>query len=342
MADESEPNAPATDTPSAPAPDSSPPSPSPSTETSTDTGTSKESLLDAVLKVVPATTESDILAPTDQQAPPEAAEPDSQQAETEEPEADDDEPTNDMAPLVRKKINKLLKQRRELKTELSQLQAPAQIGSELEAFAKTNDLSGDDVAATLRMAAMLRAGDYRSFYEAVAPFVRTAQEYLGIVLPGDLAEQVKQGQMTENAAKAYARQRFDGQRSQFELESATQVHQRQQVQAVQNDVQRAVSNFELRLSANDPDYKAKAPAVRRHAQALLFEKGGTISGVDEALAITKAAYDEVNRQMRAFQPRPVATHLHPNGATQTPSARAAPKTLMEAAIQGLENARRGG
>jgi len=96
------------------------------------------------------------------------------------------------------------------------------------------------------------------------------------------------------------------------------------------------------LSASDPDYKAKAPSVRRAAQALLFERGGTISSVQEALEITKSAYDEVNRTMRAFQPAPRATHPQPNGATQTPSARAAPKTLMEAALQGLDQARRAG
>jgi hypothetical protein len=343
MADDEVSSAPATDSPPVASPqESSAPSPQPSAETPAEAGTSKESLLDAVLKVVPATTESDVLAPTDAEAPPEAIEPDSQQAEPEEPETDDDEPPPEAAPAIRKKINKLLKQRRELRDQLSQLQAPAEIGSELEQFAKVNDLSGEDIAGTLRIAAMLRHGDYQSFYQAIAPFVRTAQEYLGVVLPRDLADQVQQGQMSEQAAKAYARQRFDGQRSQFELKATEQAHQRQQVQAVQSDVQRAVSSFELRLSASDPDYKAKAPSVRRAAQALLFERGGTISSVQEALDITRTAYDEVNRQMRAFQPVPRATHPQPNGASQTPSARAAPKTLMEAALQGLEQARRTG
>src|SRR4051812_4459368 len=180
------------DTPSSPSPTPS----TPSTETSTDARQSKESLLDAVLKVVPATTERDVLTdkPMDTAADPEAAtkdQPDSEdQAETDDG-ADDEEPPAEAAPAVRKKINKLLKQRRELRAELSQLQGPAQIGSELDTYAKKNDLSGEDIANTLQMAAMLRAGDYKAFYQAVAPFVRTAQEYLGIVLPKDLGERVK-------------------------------------------------------------------------------------------------------------------------------------------------------
>jgi hypothetical protein len=75
---------------------------------------------------------------------------------------------------------------------------------------------------------------------------------------------------------------------------------------------------------------------------MLLERGNTIGSVQEALEVSKAAYDEVNRQMRSFQPTPRATHPMPNGASQTPSARAAPKSMMEAALQGLENSRRGG
>ena len=190
--------------------------------------------------------------------------------------------------------------------------------------------------------AMLRRGDYESFYKEIAPYVRKAQEYLGVVLPRELAEAVRTGQMTETAAKAYARQVFDGQRSQFELQAATEAQQRAQVQYVQNDVKRAVASFEARLSANDPDYKAKQPVVRRVAQGMLLERGNRISSVEEALEISRAAYTEVNNQMRSFQPVPRATHPQPNGASQTPSARAAPKTMMEAVLQGLETSRRGG
>jgi hypothetical protein len=329
-----------------PAPDSSPSS-EPTTSSTPQGDQSKESLLDAVLKVVPATNERDALAPDDPSAPQDTTPDQSDQAETPE-EQDDGSPDDDetapqeAAPLVKKKINKLLKQRRELRNEVAALRPAASIGTELEQFAIQNKLSGDDVAGTLKMAAMLRAGDYASFYKAIAPFVRTAQEYLGVVLPRDLSDRVRAGQMTETAAKEFARQRYDHQRTQFELQETTQETQVSQVRAVQADVQRAVSSFELRLSANDPDYKAKAPSVRRAAQAMLFERGGKISTVQEALEITQAAYNEVNRQMRSIAPRPGATPRQPNGATQTSSARAAPKTLMEAALQGLDNARRAG
>jgi hypothetical protein len=333
-----------------PSPSPSPTPSSPPAETSAgdiSTGQSKESLLDAVLKVVPATNEKDVLDPSkDKAAPPDAAQLSSEdQAKADEADEgpdDDEPPPPETAPAVRKKINKLLRQRRELRAELSELQGPAQIGSELQNFASANNLSGDDVTNTLRIAAMARAGDYQGFYEAIGPMVRRAQEYLGIVLPKDVAARVKQGQMTEQAAREFARQRFDAQRSDVEREAAEVARQQHVVRSVQADVKRVVSQFELRLGASDPDYKAKAPAVRRAAQAMLLERGGAINSVEEALQITQAAYDEVNKHFRSFQPRPVATAPKPNGATQTPSARQAPKSLMEAALQGLENSRRAG
>jgi hypothetical protein len=337
---------------SAPASPSSEPAASQPTPTSEPTSApsgekseSKESLLDAVLKVAPATNETDVLAKPKDESAPRDDQPESDQADTgtTETEADEDDSIPaDAAPRLAKKIRKLVNERRELRREVEQLRPVAQIGGELQEFATANDLSGDDVASVLRMAAMLRAGDYDSFYRAVAPFVRTAQEYLGVVLPRDLADRVRAGHMTEVAAREFARQRYDHQRSQFELEATTEAASRQRVHSTQNEVQRAVSTYEMRLSASDPDYRAKAPSVRRVVQALLHERGGTIQTVDDALQITKAAYDEVSRQMRSIQPQPRATRPMPNGASQTPSARAAPKNMMEAALLGLESARRAG
>lgn len=331
-------------------PETTAPSPTPqeSAPVSTgDPGQSKTSLLDAVLKVVPATTEPDVLAkPKDQAAPPEAATPpveDQATSETDDTgQDDDDEPPAEAAPAVRKKVNKLLRQRRELRNQVAAMQGPAEIGSQIQSFVQEHNLTADDFANTLRIAALAKAGDYRGFYEAVAPFVRSAQEYLGIVLPNELAQRVRAGQMTEVAARDFARQQYDIERAQSDRRDLEVAHSNQQRQYVQNDVQRAVSTLEYRMAASDPDYKAKAPAVKRAAQAILFERGGAINSVEEALDITNAAYNEVNRHYRSIQPRPVATRPALNGASQTPSARAAPKTLMEAALQGLENSRRTG
>ncbi len=303
--------------------------------------------MDAVLKVVPLTTEPDVLGRKEEDGgAPKPQEPDSgDQAAKAQPEAEDDstsddEPPADATPLVRKKINKLLRQRRELRDEVAKLTPNANIGGHLSTFARDNDLSADDVVRAINLAASIRHGDWKNFYAQIGPYVRRAQEYLGYVLPDDLSSRVQQGQMTEAAAREFAKTRFDQQRAQVEAETNAARVSSQRIEFVQADVQRAVTAFEQRLAANDPDYRAKADAIRRATQALLFERGGKIATVQEALDIVQAAHSEVSAQFRRLMPQPRATNPVPNGNSQQPNARAAPKTLMEAALAGLENARR--
>jgi hypothetical protein len=303
-------------------------------------------MLDAVLKVVPADTMPDVLAKSDDKASPETpAEPSAEPADPAATDEDDNEPLPDNAsPLLKKKISKLLKDRQELRAQVKQFESMrpvAEIGHQLQTFAQQNDLSADDVGTVMQIAALLRHGDYEAFYRVISPYVRTAQEYLGIALPNDLRERVQQGHMTEQTAREFARTRMDKQKVELTYQTEQAQHATQTLASTQDQVTRSVSAYEQRLAASDPDYKAKAASVRRMAQAMLFEKGGTITSVDEALAITKAAYDEVNATIRRQQPAPRATGHIPNGNGSTRSARAEPKSLMEAALQGLERARNG-
>jgi hypothetical protein len=113
------------------------------------------------------------------------------------------------------------------------------------------------------------------------------------------------------------------------------------LQSTQDYVQRTVTALEEQFAASDPDYKRKSASVLRTAQAMLHERGGTISNVQEALQITKAAYDEVNANIRKMQPAAHATSRQPNGNGQTRQARPEPGSPYEAALLGLEKARNG-
>jgi hypothetical protein len=334
---------------------------SPATEASTSTETSvseskgensKESLLEAVLQVVPATNEEMVEDSAEEDAPPASEEKpeesdqaeaeDDKKDETDESSEDDEQAPPEASAAVRKKVNKLLKQRRELRNEVTQLKPAAEIGAQLTNFATSHQLGSDDVINALHIAATLRRGDYKSFYDMVAPYVRHAQEYLGVVLPQDLQQMVEQQQMTEYAAREYARTRFDQQRTQIENQRMQEYSKQYVTGEVRGYVARAVSDFESQLAVRDPDYKAKAGFVEREARALLHERGGSISTPQEAIDIVNTAYATVNAQFRKFAQPARATAPSPGGANkQTPSARPAPKTMMEAALMGLQKTRAG-
>ena len=295
---------------------------------------------------MPSAPEEDVLAAKDKGAAPTAQTPEAE-AKAEAEDGEDDAPVDEPAPAdtpkpLKRKINKLLRERAEARERIAAMEPVAQIGHELQTFAVVNNLSGDDIVLGMTAMAQLQAGDYAGFYRTVGPYVRRAQEYLGVVLPDDLSQRVQQGHMTVEAASEFARTRFDQERAQTVARESVQAQSGAQLRAIQADVQRAVSALENRFASNDPDYKAKADQLKRVTQAMLLERGGTISSVEEALELTTAAYKEVNSAYRRMNPAPRPTDPRPNGHAQTPSARPAPKTLMEAALQGLEDARRAG
>jgi hypothetical protein len=134
---------------------------------------------------------------------------------------------------------------------------------------------------------------------------------------------------------------MDQRRTETVRTAEQQTYAAQAVRQTQDQVTRSVTAYEERSAASDPDYKAKAASVKRVAQAMLLERGGSIQTVDDALSITKAAYDEVNATIRRQQPHPHATARMPNGNGSTQSARPEPKSMMEAALQGLAKSRNG-
>jgi len=319
----------------------------PSTDTSSSTSSetsgeqSKETLLDAVLKVTDVTPEEGIEGASKEEGAPSSQEPDSEvKAEDEQQEgeevADTEETSKEIPAQTRKKINKLLRERRELRDEVAAMRPAAEIGQQLHNFQQSNNLSTEGIIDALDLLVMANKGDYAGFYERIAPFIRHTQEVLGIVLPPDLDQMVQQQQMTADAARKFANTRFE--RTNYEVQ-ARQMQAREEhftVTQAKDNVQRSVTAFEQRLAASDPDYKAKQESVRRAAQAILFERGGRINSADEAIAITQQAYNEVTAQFRRIQQPARATAPQPGRSNpQTPSARPSPKNMMDAVRNAL-------
>ena len=330
------------------------PSVTPATEskssdaTASEPSESKETLLDAVLKTVNVADEQPVEGANAEGAenklkPEEGdqVEDDESDNETESSASEEEVPESAPAPLKRK-IRKLQKETLKYKREVEHLKPSAEIGQQLQNYATANNLSSEDVVFALDLASMVARGDYEGFYKVASPLIRHAQEVSGVVLPPDVQQMVEHQQMTPQAAAEYARARFE--RENYEARARQMEAQQQQLQVAQvrDDVQRSVSMFEQRLAAQDPDYKAKAPAVRRAVQAMLSERGGRVSNSQEAVQITQAAYDEVNRLFRRNQQPVRATAPTPGSANpQTPAVRAAPKSMMEAALLGLSKSRAG-
>ena len=177
---------------------------------------------------------------------------------------------------TKRRVDKLVKQRNEARataesqrTELDQLKAripQADAAASVQKYLRDNDIGKEDFMLTLELAAAMRRGDFKAFYEGVQPYMRLAEEYLGIQLPQDLQQRVREGQMTTQAAAMYARERMDRalsesqrlrQAQQFDTQTQTAAQQK-----LQTDVRDSVNAWEQTMAASDPDYATKKPLLQ--------------------------------------------------------------------------------
>jgi hypothetical protein len=242
---------------------------------------------------------------------------------------------------TRKRIQQLLTQRNTARQELAAIQPELQAHRQLRGYLDQHQLAPNDVNMLLGVGAALRRGDYRAFLEGVTPYVFAAQEAIGVRIAPDIQRRVEDGSISEDAARELTRTRYRASQAEHRLNEQTTQVNAQTADRNTAETRSAVDNWEANIRTRDPDYSShKADAVRRYAQGLMQERGLPASP-QQAVALVQTAYDEVNRMMKAMQPRPQPTRLAPSGiqvATGGPPAE--PRNMKEAALAALQNMRR--
>lgn len=195
---------------------------------------------------------------------------------------------------------------------------------------------------TLELAAAMRRGDFKTFYEGIKPYMQLAEEYLGVQLPRDLQQRVAEGHMTTQAARMFARERMDralaeGQRQrQAEMyQQTTTAHAQQQLA---NAVSEYVDRWERATMAADPDYSRKQAAVQDMMWAVVREQGRPQSP-EHAVAIAMESYRRVNERYRSWASPARPTSMQPRSTGKTNGAAPEPKSLLEAVRMARESAR---
>lgn len=316
----STPDAPAA---SSPAPDATPAS-------STGEPDLKAGLLAAVKKAVEPKTEA---APTDGSVQAKPAEDASSSDPEDLPENVTPEEVKNYSPKAQKRIQKLIQEREGFRSQVQEIEPYRE-------FMQEHDLSTEDLAFGLQAIAAVRKGDYEGFLKQVSPIIQLCLEYTGRSLPPDLQDQVKQGRIAPDVAVNMTKQRYDLGNAQQRLE---RYEQEQAVQYEENFRQAnrsAVASWEQSIKQSDPDYARKLDVAKAYVASIRAEYGDPQSP-DDAVAIAKEAYRRADVAMKAAQPTRAPTQMSPSGVQRpsNPSAVAAPRTLMEAAMQGLERAR---
>jgi hypothetical protein len=245
----------------------------------------------------------------------------------------------------RRRVEKLLEQRKALRADVQRLQSlepKAQAAEHVTKYLRDNDIGQDDFLLTLELAAAMRRGDFKMFYEGVKPYMQLAEEYLGVQLPRDLQQRVAEGHMTTQAARMFARERMD--RALAESQRVRQAQLYEQTTTVQAQTQLAnavaaeVNNWEQATMKADPDYARKQAAVQDTMWAVVREKGRPQSP-EHAVAIAQESYRRVNERYRSWSPPARPTSAQPRSTGKTNGAAPEARTLLEAVQQARERAR---
>lgn len=231
-----------------------------------------------------------------------------------------------MRPKVRKRIERLLNDRREARREAETHKVDADRYRAVRTYMDQNNLMDQEVADLFQVGADLKSGDpkrMQAFLDRVQPLVQQALEATGQAVPNDLRTQVDDGEMTEAAAQEVARHRYAAQRANAQAETTRGQVQQQQAQQTQNAVLNAVNDWTTQVQASDPDFDLKSGALRRVSQAIVAERG-LPQTPDQAVQYAQEAYDEVTTMFRKANPRPKATRPQPSASATSKRSGVAP------------------
>jgi hypothetical protein len=242
-------------------------------------------------------------------------------------------------PDTRRRIEQLLAQRNEARQASERYKNDADAFAQFHDWQAANQLENDDINLLLDAGAALRRGDFRGFLERATPYIQAAQQAVGELLPADLQAQVDEGAIPWETARELGMHRINEARLQTEANTYRQHVDLTAQQQLAQQTYAAVADWEAQTKARDPDWALKQDVVERFSQSLVMSKGRPTSP-QQAVAMAQEAYEEANRVLGRVRPQPAATRPSPSSnvhhANGNGSAAPEPRTLMEAAILGLQ------
>ncbi|HKJ73520.1 MAG TPA: hypothetical protein VKA19_05335 [Alphaproteobacteria bacterium] len=192
----------------------------------------------------------------------------------------------------------------------------------LNSYMRESGLSTDDVNNSLAIARLINTDPAKAL-EALTPVVVHLQERVGIKLPTDLDDEVKQGLITQERAQELAKRRIDETTSKEQSERQTELTRQDAVRGVIT----AISDWETEWSKSDPDYKVLQDRVSEKLKLALYENKLPLDKSE----VIKMADDIRENERKALKARSSKREIKPN--TPTGSAprgmTPAPKSMLD-------------
>jgi len=207
---------------------------------------------------------------------------------------------------------------------------------QIQAYQTRYELSNEEVAEGYKIMALMRQ-DPAGAYAALQPYISRLEEFMGVTLPEDLAEDVERGAITGERAAELAAARSRATFSQGrEAATRARVERQSQYETVSRAaaaVGSAVEGWVNSWRGSDPDFDAKHGPVHDRIEVLISraEKSGQAITPDGALAMCKQAKIDVDAQVKALTPKGKARTERRSDLDRDPtSVSAQPKNIKDA------------
>lgn len=254
-----------------------------------------------LLSVVQSAIDKNETEETDSQS--EEVEDEEEEQESYEATGEDDEPEESFEDVPFNKhprFKKLIEERNEYKYGHEQYE-------QISGYLKENELSAQEAADGFRIMALMKH-DPSAAVEALQPYLEELALATGQTLPDDIRSKVDDGFLDEDSGRELAQARAEAQRQQQRNEQL--LTQRDQAQGTNqlNVLAEAVTDWEERTKASDPDYDLKVDEIDDRVKVLISERGRPQT-VDEAITLANEAHSSVTERYKArfANKRPIKT-----------------------------------
>lgn len=233
------------------------------------------------------------------------------------------------------RFQELIHERKQLRTENSELIGVRDNLSNIEAHAKQAGLSQDQIVNWFSMPVML-ATEPEKAQQLLAEFMSDMSKRTGHTLNSDLQQKVDDGYMDEESARELSKSRADLERQQRQAEAEAEQRRVNESAHQQQNIVNAVNAFQQSVQSSDPDYSPEKHEFVKRELTALVAAGGMPESTEEAVALAKAAHQNVSERLSAFKPTPRPTRTLSGRGNNRPAA-ANPGSMFEAISGALGN-----
>lgn len=304
-----------------------------------------EGVENSFLDVVSGALEGSEETPASDESGKETPKPEPANAD-EDPSKDDESALTDdelgkLSQRAQNRIRGLVQEVKGVETRLQEAMPKIERFDRITGFMEKHGIKEEEFDNTLGVVGLVKSGQYDKALEVLSPIVQELQKRAGEILPDDLMESVRLGEISEARAKELHKARTQSknleQRQQRDQDARTREEQERSWNEQVDTVSKAADDWAKGKATSDPDWPLKQDLIAEQVQLELYQTGpkGYPKTAQDAVTLSERALKKVEERLKKLGPKPQARQTV-TGFSTSPRAKTQPASHLEAVSAALE------